>query len=596
MGKTKTDDRDGRVEKFNGRLGKRFKVLGPVSPTGGPTPHTPSVTYTRSRQKPPDVWETKMFYRHPSIWRTFSSSDNKLAVVKSSQHVTGRKLLENENKALARLQNWAWLPGRRVAPRLYHSLTYDTENNRWFIASEWLGMKDNENIKKGAAWERLKTILDNRYRWETAEILQLQRALEKAVRIMHRRGVIHGDIKDEHVFVKVKDPQNPTYDFTTVRLVDFGLSYLETTSVWKGASLGFCHPHFWASKTRGMSKNELQWLDLYAVDALLYLVLTDEHFPAAFPAYKDVLQPGPDGDTYSRELEEHLNKRFRIRNSEQTRRIFARWLIHRLCATEHKNVYSIPLYQEQLTTIIEQPASRVWLWFLGISLGGFALSGALSRVFPIPYLYRFGLISLLLSAFREMQQESFIILDRTRPEKNLWANVVQASGSIWSILGSVVFPRELLPVVPAVTALFVQERQNKGAIFSGISVLIAAFIAWARLTIGPFDVFTLSAGYEKVLTTPVGLWVITAGWLLSYGIVLARFKAKKPSRRLWMVIASALGAWAFPAIFAQIVLLLPVHWFSLEGLLSAMSSVVFGVLAGLYAIWSTLVDINGKYE
>lgn len=578
-------------EKFKGGLGRWYEAPKNIRPGSGQTPNTSSIIYTRSPQIRPLVWFTTMQIR-PAVWRAFSTSGGKPVTVKSSQFLFGKEILKNEANAIAKLQKWSWIPGRRVSPKLYEGITYDANENLWFIASEWLGLED---IGKGRDWIPLADILKpsgkriETQKLSTDDLLELQISLYKTVRILHRRRVVHGDIKDEHVAVKVIDAENGIYDFRQIRLFDFGLSYLTDVSKWHGASIGFCSAYFWNPENRLLNKSSLEWLDWYCADAVLYLALTGECFPTTSPAYRDIYATGQAVD-YCYELNNALSARWSD-NTDRPRKALAYWLIRRLCKySPDEAVVRAPLYDFHVEKIGYQPA----LWFLGIILGGFMLS----HIARIPALIIFAITTIILTLLRLWQTKYFLISDwnfsrGTRQRTNLFLKqkpviyeFILAMG--WSLLGSVLLPIHLYPAIPAITGLFLSKRINMILGLLGIS--ISALIAWMKLTINGGHVLGFAHWPTNLILGPPGFLAIISGWLISYGVVNLRFRANKKEQRFAYTGIAILLAWLAP-LFIGRVLYIPFEMPN-EFIISGAMSIVLGLLGCLYATWKMIINVK----
>ena len=252
---------------YQAGLGKKYAFRRQILPSGQSTPHTPTVSYARVKQTKPEVWLAVR-----------TAGRDKLVIVKRSHENDGNVLLKNEADALARLNRITWIPvpGLQIVPRLDSHIRYEDRHS--FIAYEWL---------PGEKWKNLGELLDQGFQLEPDTILNLHQSLYNAIRLLHFMGVVHGDIKDDHVLVRRKS--NGSFDFRDIRLIDFGLSYMDSNQDWRGASLGFSSPHYWHEENRSaLTWSELRMLDWDGADALLYYAITGECFPITSPAYRKV--------------------------------------------------------------------------------------------------------------------------------------------------------------------------------------------------------------------------------------------------------------------------------------------------------------------
>ena len=585
-------------KKLIGTLGKRFEVTEGGKPQQG-SPRTPSIVYTRLQRRRPDMTKTTREWQFPFVWQAFSPSHGESAAVKWARSEAGKKRLKKENRALARLQGWSFFfrcLSHRIVPQLYQNLTVDRESGRWFIAFEWL------EIGKHGKWKQLSEILQER-RLKKREILQLQKALYRALRLMHCRRVAHGDIKDEHVLVKVVGKNavgEIEYDFRTIRLIDFGMSHLfgifshKSTSRWEGASLGFCPPYFWGKRwMETVKRKKLYWLDRYAVDAVLYLALTGETFPVAFPSYKTVA----DLKQHLEELRTRLQERYqREFQNDYARKALANWLVDRLCVADptesfHKGYKERLIhpfqqafnlfYREQL----ESMNGKLLLYFLIVTLGGFGLC----LVTGCNFFLAFALVSLFLAIGRWRSKEAFFLYDRDggqHSSKTGWKSIVALS--VWIIGGILAFPVEILPTVPVLAGLFVRKE---GYWMGMILNVLGSLVTWMRLSRGVPPSSTFGAVPLQGWLSPLSLWGLLIGWLLAYIIGYGRYKVEKFAwKGLALMLMAAVWSWLFPFIMGNLLWFSAFELRSWKALLVGVANIIFVLLGSTYALWVVIAD------
>lgn len=152
------------------------------------------------------------------------------------------------------------------------------------------------------------------------EFTLIRMTLEAEIGKIHRRGVVHGDLKTNHVFIKkvfqLHDTKADDYllDYTEIKIIDFGASYLlGETSKWRGGSIGFSSPFHWNKEHReGLQFAELKAIDWYSANAILYHIYTGECFPVASPAFRLFIDRGEHKDVneYYHQLEYSLHAKF----------------------------------------------------------------------------------------------------------------------------------------------------------------------------------------------------------------------------------------------------------------------------------------------
>jgi hypothetical protein len=574
---------------FKGGLGKWYKFPSKASPGDSPD-YTPSLTYSRAMYHRPKLWRaTRSFSRSdkPSLWTSILGHSGKMVAIKSSPPTDGFFVLKAEADALNRLQWISWIPTLRIAPRLFEYLKFDGQNSKqWFIAYEWL--RYDQDVDEGIDWEPLSRILEKRA-LETAELLALHKALYRAVGLMHRWpvNIYHGDIKDEHILVKVVAQQEPSeiddghvYDFRTVRLIDFGLSYLKLVDEWKGASPGFCSPYFWDSSHRILDVNSMNALDWYCVDAILFYALSGECFPITSPAYSEIKN-----QQYFESVRDKLEGAHADR-SDKARHAMASWLIKRLSAPNPTIIRTKDsFYQRQLSFISSNNAAAVW--FLGILFG----IGVLSQLFRVDGWLATGISICILLIIRLWRNSQFTVLDwyldqqlesTSRPG---WLHYVFPI--VFGVFGIWILPLPLYAAVPACTGLLVYQK--KSAWIPGVAIGVGGILAWMKLSINDFMYSGINMWPASLKTGSFAMLVILFCWLVGYFITMGRYQIIDMKKRVLLVLFATLFVWLLPLLVGKI-LLVPLN-ISSSFLIAGISSVGLSLTAALYAIWEYLIDV-----
>ena len=258
-----------------GRYGRSYIVRRAITHQSTSTPsYTPTTISPRLRRS------------KPQAFFGVERKSGKQIIIKAV-HISGREMLVNEVRALDRLTWISYIPGTpRVAPHLIEYLM-EFEDTCFFVF-EWLDPDE---------WRSLAEIVETSplTKFDTAEkqIQNLKTSLLNAIHWLHTLKIVHGDLKDEHVFCRIKYPNKEkrpgemALDFTEIRIIDLGTCYLGSIENWKGASLGFSTPYFWDPIHRlALSQKELNGGDWYSAYTVLYYAFTGECFPTASPAYR----------------------------------------------------------------------------------------------------------------------------------------------------------------------------------------------------------------------------------------------------------------------------------------------------------------------
>lgn len=272
---------------------KVIKILDPdeISSTPSIKPHTLSPRLKRERP---------LLYKGEAL-----NGDRSVAIKASGQ--TGRQVLMNEWRALDKLNLYNRLPFNRPIAPAVHEKVFDLGNSSFFVF-EWLDESEWMNIASLLCFTAPLVYWDN----SCSVVKKMWRALAVSIKKMHKLDIFHGDLKDEHIFVKIeKDGQ---LNFSEIRIIDFGTSYLGRLEDWKGGSIGFSPPHYWDPSYRlGLQRSRLQGLDWYGAYAVLYYACTGETFPTSSPAFREMAgdQLRDFSRMYYQALSSELKKRWR---------------------------------------------------------------------------------------------------------------------------------------------------------------------------------------------------------------------------------------------------------------------------------------------
>lgn len=241
----------------------------------------------------PSVVTSRLARLRPQIYRARDTKGQTVAI--KVVYSSSLELLENEWKALDRLKWLQRIPLiPKIAPKLKEGMHFDFEHQIYFIIYEWIDgwISIGEYVRTYGPLINLPDAIDVMNR--------LRRTLLIATKLLHSIGIIHGDNKDEHVFLKSQNGDKQPVAFNQIKLIDFGGCYLHNLEDWKGGSLGFSSPYFWNQKHRySLSRRELEALDWYSVYSILFYAYTGECFPAASPAYSSIPEIRSDSQSRS---------------------------------------------------------------------------------------------------------------------------------------------------------------------------------------------------------------------------------------------------------------------------------------------------------
>lgn len=127
----------------------------------------------------------------------------------------------------------------------------------------WLAMELIEGETLGARIRR-------KGRLDPEELVPVVRIIADALETAHLRGVVHRDLKPDHIFLVPTDPS------CVVRIIDFGLSRAVTAKrlTKTGSVLGT--PRYMAPELIASARNAAPASDIYALGVVVYEALTGQ--------------------------------------------------------------------------------------------------------------------------------------------------------------------------------------------------------------------------------------------------------------------------------------------------------------------------------
>ena len=112
----------------------------------------------------------------------------------------------------------------------------------------------------------LKALIKAKDKLSSDQALYIARQIAEGLASIHRRGVIHRDIKPQNIMVR---PDG------TVKVMDFGIAKSVDTGTLTGAGLMIGTPHY-ISPEQAMGKKVDQRADIYSLGVVLYEMLTGQ--------------------------------------------------------------------------------------------------------------------------------------------------------------------------------------------------------------------------------------------------------------------------------------------------------------------------------
>jgi len=243
------------------------------SSTPGYTPTTISPRLIRSR---PQVYKANAILRNKSL------KGFKLVAIKVVE-LSNLDKLKIEYNALKKLSRSL----KPIAPKIIDKISFLPEKKLAFFVYEWFD--EEEWMTLAQILEQDMPLYKNDILHQNIAFQSLSKTLNSVIERTHKLGVIHGDLKPEHVLVRKK---NKKLDFRDVRLIDFGLSYTKHLSHWRGGTNGFSNPYYWNEYQQELySWYDLKSVDFFGIRAMLYYVYTGEVYPATTPAFRYLSTP-----------------------------------------------------------------------------------------------------------------------------------------------------------------------------------------------------------------------------------------------------------------------------------------------------------------
>lgn len=361
---------------------------------------------------------------------------NQLVAIKTVEE-SGQDYLIREFHALSTLKDVSCVPS---------VMEFNYDRSLAFVALEYLG-DDWVSLDKD-----IQTRKPFRERYVGDEdFQQLQKSLEVALSKIHRKGVAHGDLKSNHIFIKKRFASLNAYpsneyelDYSEIKIIDFGASYLMgETSKWHGGSIGFSNPYHWHPNHRdGLQFKELKTIDWYSVNAILFHSYTGECFPVASPAYRLFVDKGasPDINLYFNQLEKNVLSRFG--GSEALVQI-----IHNLCFPK-EIVFSEKKFMNDILAVsngfdykLTAPLICIFILLLG------QLLRSPSYILPIGFVLVLFMFVIILFGKKDVNQSRASTYQKNNI-KNLWVvNAIVFLGVVTINIINITFVPKLLPII-----------------------------------------------------------------------------------------------------------------------------------------------------
>ena len=451
----------------------RAWINGPSRIPGQTTPgYTPTTLAPRLAKPRPQVYE--------------AVDRNGNAVAVKAIEALHHRQLRNEAQALQRISFFGFIGPHLLEMPKVHDQQIIYIVYEWLDASEWRTLRDEiEGLHQVPICNRNNPPL---------ELERLRRSLALRLEILHVLGIIHGDLKPEHVLLHyTEDSQsNKHVDFTQIRLIDFGLSYLKRNKeIWRGGSIGFSSPYFWEHpENKVLTRQELLSIDNFSTQALLYYAYTGEFFPVASPTYRYL------GNTNDRSIQvfyENLEKTLRQKHFSDHEPEFFGQMVHLLCAAgkvESRN------YLQEITSFVQLLIVRGADWFVWLLLllsaifqSGFSLFSKIGIGLFVSIINAYPLLQngskgkkhvrlLLISLVNLLAASSITFYASGDPIRGLLkiiiplaflivlgsvavkANQVHRTAILLNVLGPLLLPLEILFVIPAITGFLFDIRKK----------------------------------------------------------------------------------------------------------------------------------------
>lgn len=241
---------------------------------------------------------------HPDLFEAAVNGHEKQLVALKTVELNDQDCLLREFQALSKLSGLDCVPKVRE---------FNYDQGQAFIALEYLGEEWVSLDKDIQSFGPFKDRLNGEEQFRL-----FRNSLENTISKFHNKGVVHGDLKSNHIFIKKKrnlklEDGESALDYSSIKIIDFGASYLYgETSKWRGGSIGFSNPYHWNHEHRdGLQFSELQAIDWYSLYAIFFHVYMGECFPVASPAFRLFINPRlqPDVNEYYKQLETSLHSK-----------------------------------------------------------------------------------------------------------------------------------------------------------------------------------------------------------------------------------------------------------------------------------------------
>lgn len=237
------------------------------------------VNSLRSSGHMPTTISPSIIKEKPEVYKVVY--DEKLCVLKYMPVFIGKdNAIQRESQALKILNK------AKISPRLFKDFQKDIDERYFYMIYEYLedGKWNDLVIFRRKMLREIRVHSD-----EYKEIIDnFKEFLIDRVNKMHSLGIVHGDLKPSHIFVKIDD----AFKLEDIKFIDFGLSYRlkksfkKTHSKWQGGTIGYSPPINWAMHgNHDISEKEKIKLDFYGAYSSMFFLLTGESFLLSYPAY-----------------------------------------------------------------------------------------------------------------------------------------------------------------------------------------------------------------------------------------------------------------------------------------------------------------------
>ncbi len=454
----------------------------------------------------PTTLSARLHYPRPQLYEAFAKNGHRFAIKVALD--PDREQLELEATALKKLANKC----SHFGPSLHEDIQSDINQNGervYFIVIEWLDPQNWISLTDLISQYHpiLNQALDDHGKEKKARRLEL--LLTRAISEMHHSNIVHGDLKPEHIFVS-RENENASPNFKEIRVIDYGFSYQDKLSKYKGGSQWFSNPALWNShKENVLGWNSLCGIDEYAIYAILFYALYGEYFPIASPAYREFV----DREFYGP---------LRTRLISQTRLPIEREVIENLCSTQ------ITIRESQVSQRINALVQILECSYIPLLWLLFILSGAIGFTLRSQAKGLSSFISILIIILA-----LFVFIYYQRTQNNKEEKYVQQFSlnyliynSLFLILSWILIKLSFFITIPIIPFIF--------SAFLALCIFLVPFLnlqkRWLALALvaflGPFFLFSYSIFLIPILigviskkNNPVKIIALIASlimvWLLS---------------------------------------------------------------------------------